>query len=101
MNPIPERREETGDGSGDARVDASRLSPVASRTLMIMAGGTGGHIFPALSVAEHMQAAGWTIVWLGSRACMEARIVQPKGYTMAWIRFSGLRGKGFIPAAML
>ncbi|HEY0335899.1 MAG TPA: undecaprenyldiphospho-muramoylpentapeptide beta-N-acetylglucosaminyltransferase [Burkholderiales bacterium] len=68
---------------------------------MIMAGGTGGHIFPALSVAEHMQAAGWTIVWLGSRAGMEARIVQPKGYTMAWIRFSGLRGKGFIPAAML
>jgi UDP-N-acetylglucosamine--N-acetylmuramyl-(pentapeptide) pyrophosphoryl-undecaprenol N-acetylglucosamine transferase len=101
MNPIPERREETGDGSGDARVDASRLSAVASRTLMIMAGGTGGHIFPALSVAEHMQAAGWTIVWLGSRAGMEARIVQPKGYTMAWIRFSGLRGKGFIPAAML
>jgi UDP-N-acetylglucosamine--N-acetylmuramyl-(pentapeptide) pyrophosphoryl-undecaprenol N-acetylglucosamine transferase len=88
-------------GENSAMGNASRLMPHASRTLMIMAGGTGGHIFPALSVAEHMQAAGWTVVWLGSRAGMEARIVPPKGYAMAWIRFSGLRGKGLIPAAML
>jgi UDP-N-acetylglucosamine--N-acetylmuramyl-(pentapeptide) pyrophosphoryl-undecaprenol N-acetylglucosamine transferase len=68
---------------------------------MIMAGGTGGHIFPALSVAEAVRAAGWNVVWLGSRAGMEARIVPAKGYPMAWIRFSGLRGKGIVPAAML
>ncbi|MGZ5230549.1 MAG: undecaprenyldiphospho-muramoylpentapeptide beta-N-acetylglucosaminyltransferase [Burkholderiales bacterium] len=73
----------------------------AVRTLMVMAGGTGGHIFPALSVAEHVRAAGWNVVWLGSRAGMEARIVPAKGYTMAWIRMSGLRGKGLIRAAML
>lgn len=72
-----------------------------SRTLMIMAGGTGGHIYPAISVAEYLRAQGWNIVWLGSKAGMEARIVPPKGYTMAWIRFSGLRGKGLLRAAML
>ena len=74
---------------------------MTSRTLMVMAGGTGGHIFPALSVAEHVRAAGWNVVWLGSRAGMEARIVPPRGYTMAWIRFSALRGKGLLRAAFL
>ena len=77
------------------------MSTAPSRTLMVMAGGTGGHIFPALSVAEHLRAVGWRIVWLGSRAGMEARIVPAKGYTMAWLRFSGLRGRGLVPAAML
>jgi len=66
-----------------------------SRTIMIMAGGTGGHIFPALSVAEYLRAQGWNIVWLGSRRGMEARVIPPKGYAMAWVRFSGVRGKGW------
>jgi len=65
-----------------------------SRTIMIMAGGTGGHIFPALSVAEYLRGQGWRIVWLGARRGMEARIVPRHGYIMAWIRFSGLRGTG-------
>ncbi len=72
-----------------------------SRTLMIMAGGTGGHIYPAISVAEVLREKGWKIVWLGSKAGMEARIVPSRGYTMAWIRFSGLRGKGLLRAALL
>lgn len=79
-------------------------SPVTrhpSRTLMIMAGGTGGHIFPALSVAEYVRAQGWNVVWLGSRAGMEARIVPEQGYTMASIRFSGLRRRGLVPVALL
>ncbi|MES2563545.1 MAG: undecaprenyldiphospho-muramoylpentapeptide beta-N-acetylglucosaminyltransferase [Pseudomonadota bacterium] len=76
-------------------------APRMTRTLMIMAGGTGGHIFPALSVAEQVRAAGWNVVWLGSRAGMEARLVPPRGYAMAWIRFSGLRGKGLLPMALL
>ncbi len=68
---------------------------------MIMAGGTGGHIFPALSVAEHLQTQGWNIVWLGARSGMESRLVAPRGYTMAWVRFSGVRGSGVLRLALL
>ncbi|HUP93980.1 MAG TPA: undecaprenyldiphospho-muramoylpentapeptide beta-N-acetylglucosaminyltransferase [Burkholderiales bacterium] len=82
-------------------VIGSTAMPHRARTLMIMAGGTGGHIFPALSVAEHVRAAGWNVVWLGSRAGMEARLVPARGYTMSWIRFSGVRGKGLVPLALL
>lgn len=68
---------------------------------MIMAGGTGGHIFPALAVADYLRAQGWNVVWLGSRGGMEAKLVPARGYTMAWIRFSGVRGRGIIAAALL
>lgn len=72
-----------------------------TRTLMIMAGGTGGHIYPALSVADYLRDRGWRIVWLGAKTGMEARIVPERGYPMAWVRFSGLRGKGLLRMALL
>jgi UDP-N-acetylglucosamine--N-acetylmuramyl-(pentapeptide) pyrophosphoryl-undecaprenol N-acetylglucosamine transferase len=72
-----------------------------SRTILIMAGGTGGHIFPALAVAEELKASGWRVVWLGSKAGMEAQIVPGYGYEIEWIRFGGLRGKGLVPIALL
>jgi len=72
-----------------------------SRTIMIMAGGTGGHIFPALAVADYLRAQGWNVVWLGSPGGMEAKLVAPRGYTMAWIRFSGVRGRGWLRMALL
>jgi UDP-N-acetylglucosamine--N-acetylmuramyl-(pentapeptide) pyrophosphoryl-undecaprenol N-acetylglucosamine transferase len=72
-----------------------------SRTIMIMAGGTGGHIFPALAVADRMREAGWSVVWLGARTGMEARLVPPRGYPMAWVAFSGVRGKGPLALALL
>ena len=68
---------------------------------MIMAGGTGGHIFPALSVADYVRSQGWNVVWLGSRTGMEARIVPQRGYAMAWIRFAGVRRRGLLPMALL
>ena len=72
-----------------------------SRTILIMAGGTGGHIFPALAVAEVLKADGWRVVWLGSKAGMEAQIVPRHGHEIEWIRFAGLRGKGVLRVALL
>ncbi len=66
------------------------------KTILIMAGGTGGHIFPGLAVAEKMRAAGWRVVWLGNPNGMEAQLVEPMGYEMQWLEFSGVRGKGLM-----
>ena len=61
---------------------------------LIMAGGTGGHIFPGLAVAQALRERGWRVHWLGAPNSMESRLVPPKGFPLETVNFSGVRGKG-------
>ncbi|MEO1888719.1 MAG: undecaprenyldiphospho-muramoylpentapeptide beta-N-acetylglucosaminyltransferase [Cycloclasticus sp.] len=62
--------------------------------IMIMAGGTGGHVFPALAVAEYLRDAGHQVSWLGTKKGIESTVVPNAGFAMDWLSVSGLRGKG-------
>ncbi len=64
-----------------------------SRPVIIMAGGTGGHVFPALALARLLRARSYDVVWLGTRRGLEARIVPANGIPIEWISVGGLRGK--------
>ena len=71
------------------------------KTALVMAGGTGGHIFPGLAVAEALRERGWNVHWLGGPDSMESRLVPPRGFAFEQIDFSGVRGKGFVTLALL
>lgn len=73
----------------------------ATRTALVMAGGTGGHVMPALAVAEALRADGWRVVWLGTHAGMEAKLVPARGFDMAWVKVAGVRGKGLVTKLLL
>ena len=64
-------------------------------TLLVMAGGTGGHIFPGIAVAEYLQNQGWDIHWLGTAERMEADLVPKHGFTISFINIAGLRNKNW------
>ncbi|MGE0330677.1 MAG: undecaprenyldiphospho-muramoylpentapeptide beta-N-acetylglucosaminyltransferase [Ramlibacter sp.] len=72
-----------------------------TKCALIMAGGTGGHIFPGLAVAHALRAKGWRVHWLGAPDSMESRIVPPQGIALETIDFGGVRGKGPLTLALL
>ena len=74
---------------------------MSQKTALIMAGGTGGHIFPGLAVAEELRARGWRVHWLGAPGSMESRIVPQHGFPLELIDFSGVRGKGLATQELL
>jgi UDP-N-acetylglucosamine--N-acetylmuramyl-(pentapeptide) pyrophosphoryl-undecaprenol N-acetylglucosamine transferase len=65
-------------------------------TVLIMAGGTGGHVFPALAVARLLRERRCEVVWVGTQRGLEARVVPANGFTIEWLSVTGLRGKGFM-----
>jgi UDP-N-acetylglucosamine--N-acetylmuramyl-(pentapeptide) pyrophosphoryl-undecaprenol N-acetylglucosamine transferase len=73
----------------------------ANRTLMVMAGGTGGHVYPALAVADALRTRGWNVFWLGTRSGLEARVVPAAGIDMVWVSMGGVRGKGLVKKLLL
>jgi UDP-N-acetylglucosamine--N-acetylmuramyl-(pentapeptide) pyrophosphoryl-undecaprenol N-acetylglucosamine transferase len=79
---------------------------VSERTILIMAAGTGGHIFPGLAIAKELELRGWSVHWMGTPWGMENQIVGEVGYPMVNINMSGVRGKGisawlFLPLRIL
>lgn len=68
---------------------------------LVMAGGTGGHIFPGLAVAEALRDTGWRVHWLGTPASMESQLVRAHGFALETIEFGGVRGKGLKTLALL
>ncbi|MGB5720297.1 MAG: glycosyltransferase, partial [Woeseiaceae bacterium] len=66
------------------------------RPILVMAGGTGGHVYPALAVARALQANSRDVVWLGTQRGLESRVIPAAGIEIEWISVQGLRRKGVL-----
>lgn len=88
---------------GNTKIELS-LNPntlIHAPVIMVMAGGTGGHVFPALAVARRLAESGYRVIWIGNRNGIEADLVPKHGFEMAWLSFGGLRGKGLLTKLLL
>lgn len=70
-------------------------------TVMVIAGGTGGHVYPGLSVADYLRARGVRVVWMGTRTGLEARVVPAAGFDIEWVTVRGLRRRGALAWLLL
>lgn len=77
------------------------MSPSTQKTALIMAAGTGGHIFPGIAIAQALEAHGFSIVWLATPEGMEHKLVGKVGYPIEVIQMSGVRAKGLIAWALM
>jgi UDP-N-acetylglucosamine--N-acetylmuramyl-(pentapeptide) pyrophosphoryl-undecaprenol N-acetylglucosamine transferase len=66
------------------------------KRIVIMAGGTGGHVFPALAVAQELIEKGWQVSWLGTQKGLEGRVIPEQGIEIDWLSVAGVRGKGWL-----
>lgn len=67
-----------------------------AQRIVVMAGGTGGHVFPALAVAKNLQQRGWDVSWLGTQAGLESKVIPAQNIEIDWLSVAGFRGKGII-----
>ena len=94
------------EGAGTGAGEPTTASASARATALVMAGGTGGHFFPGLAVAEALREREWRVHWLGAPGSMESQLVPPRGFPLETVDFSGVRGKGlrtlvFLPLRLL
>lgn len=75
---------------------SSPVTQFGQYTIMIMAGGTGGHVYPAMAVADYLKEHGWKIVWLCTEGGMENQLIESKKYDKAMISMRGVRGNGLL-----
>ena len=80
---------------------SSPVTQFGSGTMMVMAGGTGGHVYPAMAVADYMKEHGWNIVWLCTEGGMENKLIEGKSYKKAMMTMRGVRGKGLMGWVLL
>jgi UDP-N-acetylglucosamine--N-acetylmuramyl-(pentapeptide) pyrophosphoryl-undecaprenol N-acetylglucosamine transferase len=80
---------------------AAPVTEFGKYTIMIMAGGTGGHVYPAMAVADYLKEHGWKIVWLCTEGGMENRLIEGKNYDKAMMTMRGVRGNGLLGWVLL
>ncbi len=102
----PVRPQAAASSPRDARQDGAAGETTSAGVALIMAGGTGGHIFPGLALAQALRERGWRVHWLGgsgsaSQPSMESRLVPPRGFAFEAIDFAGVRGKGWLSLVLL